>query len=483
MTTKRLSKIVHLLILMLPLSEGKVNGEHVVLCNSASANASVYCTCDQEGMDEATDISCYIFGPVDPSNEIWKGFSRQSRVKQLSFTSRPSSPLEFVPLESLARTPLVEELYIKESSLGTLKKNSFSHKEHLRTIILERNEIRGLVKHSISNLPVLTKLSLSENHIQELKKGSFYNLPRLTFLFLDRNNITWIEDNTFVHLRNLSELELWNNRISHLSQNSLSGLLSLRRLDLYKNNLAVLENDIFSGTPRLQELDLKHNRISEIKSRAFNGLKYLTTLQLNHNRLKEIPDHAFLGASNLRFLEISDNHLKYLQASIVEDMTNALTEHFILYFKGNNLQCDCRMTWVSKYAEIAKNNLFKQELLNIKCKIVDKHAVLGTKEFVRIANLTEESLDCDVYTTFTHLSTTTSVLPVLRSTTPNPPLFLKDDPPEFQENSDTTSERHELAFSESKPRSNEEKNYATVVLPTLFPTLIMQLLLFLWHYK
>ncbi|XP_013784750.1 leucine-rich repeat-containing protein 15-like [Limulus polyphemus] len=314
MELKKLWKILYLLAMLWCQSKGEVDGENIVLCNSASANNSVYCTCDKDGMDEATDISCYIFGPVDRKNEFWKSFSRQSRVTTFMLTSRPSDPLQFVPMETLARIPLVEEIYIKESSLGVLEKNSFAYKDHLRTIILERNEITGLRKYAFSNLLVLTRLSLSENYIEELKKASFNHLPRLTFLFLDRNNITWIEDDAFIHLPNLSELELWDNKIRQLSPKSLAGLKSLRRLDLYKNHITILGDHVFHGTPRLQELDLKDNYISQISPHAFDGLQLLSTLYLNHNRLKELPDHAFFGTPNLRYLELSDNHLRIIQA-------------------------------------------------------------------------------------------------------------------------------------------------------------------------
>ncbi|XP_076338062.1 uncharacterized protein LOC143240093 [Tachypleus tridentatus] len=448
-------------------------------------------------MDEATDISCYIFGPVDRNNELWKSFSRQSRVTTFMLTSRPSDPLQFVPMETLARIPLVEEIYIKESSLGILEKNSFAYKDHLRTIILERNEITGLRKYTFSNLSVLTKLSLSENYIQELKKMAFYHLQRLTFLFLDRNNITWIEDDAFVHLPNLSELELWDNNIRQLTPKSLAGLKSLRRLDLYKNHITILGDRIFHGTPRLQELDLKHNYISQITPHAFDGLPLLSTLYLNHNLLKELPDHVFLGAPNLRYLELSDNHLRIIQASIIGDLKNALTEHFVLYFKGNKLQCDCRLTWIKRYAETAKNHLFQQELQNIKCQF---QGIISMKnDLITVTNLTEEILKCPKHittsTTTTPSTTITEQPSKLKETTQKQSSFLNDDPKESKQSKlayqktphkDHAPEIEIKTSSKSKSHvapNDEDGNLASAVLPQLMLQINTVLLIcLLWLY-
>ncbi|XP_013792909.2 connectin-like [Limulus polyphemus] len=368
---------------------------HVVLCNTLTANQSMYCSCDLDGVDEARRISCFVINPLKPDDEVWKGFARQSELTSLTITSQPaSSSLEFVPTEAFLRTPRLQELNIKQCSISELPTNSFVHLEHLSRIALENDEIRNLRKHAVSHLPRLTSLVISDNLIEALRAEALFDLPRLTFLVLDRNNISWIDDNFFLHLSNLMELELWNNKIQHITPYTFNGLKSLRRLDLYKNRLIKLDNYVFSGAPRLHELDLKENRISEIAPNAFHGLFSLTSLHLNRNRLRMLPAHVFRGTPNVMMLELSNNRLESIQRNVIEDLSRATDDHFIMYFRNNQLKCDCRLNWVEEYASLAKYLIFKKELHQMQC----------TQENIRV---TKRVLDIN-FDDFRCLETSTS---------------------------------------------------------------------------
>ncbi|XP_076340448.1 uncharacterized protein LOC143240979 isoform X1 [Tachypleus tridentatus] len=373
----------------------------VVLCNTLIANQSMFCNCDKDGVDEAAWMSCFIINSLKPDDEVWKGFARQSKLTSLTITSQLSSgSLNFVPTEALLRTPQLEEISIKQCSIPELLSNSFVNLEHLGRLSLENDEIRYLHKHAISHLPRITSLVLSDNPIQELRAEALFDLPRLTFLVLDRNNISWIDDNFFFHLSNLTELELWNNRIQHITPYTFNGLKSLRRLDLYKNHLTKLDNYVFIGTPRLHELDLKENRISQIAPNAFHGLSSLMSLHLNRNHLRTLPAHVFRGIPNVMMLELSNNKLESIQRSVIEDLPRMINDHFIMYFRNNNLKCDCRLNWVKEYADLVKHHILKKELNHMKCK----HN--SDKITKRVLDLNFDNLGClhtttPVTTTFT----------------------------------------------------------------------------------
>ncbi|XP_076304056.1 uncharacterized protein LOC143222069 [Tachypleus tridentatus] len=383
-----LNSVIGLVMMVLVVCSQDVTS-HVALCNTLTANQSMYCSCDLDGVDEARRISCFVIGPLKRDDDVWKGFARQSRLTSLTVTSQPASSfLEFVPIEAFLRTPRLEELNIKQCSISELPTNSFVHLEHLSRIDLENDEIRNLRKHAVSHLPRLTSIVISDNIIEELRAEAFYDLPRLTFLMLDRNNISWINDNFFVHLSNLMELELWHNKIRHLTPYTFNGLKNLRRLDLYKNRLLKLDNHVFSGAPRLHELDLKENRISEIAPNAFHGLLSLTSLHLNRNRLRTLPAHAFNGAPNVMMLELSNNKLETIQRNVIEDLSRATDDHFIMYFRNNQLKCDCRLNWVKEYASLAKYLIFKKELHQMQC------TQENNREVMRVLDINFDDFRC-----------------------------------------------------------------------------------------
>lgn len=117
------------------------------------------------------------------------------------------------------------------------------------------------------------------------------------------------------------QLDISNNKVTEIRREDFKGLSRLTSLNLSENSLRMLEQKTFSHLPTLRILRLKSNQISCIETGAFDGLYYLETL------------------------DITDNVLTTLAEPVVRPLRNLLH----LKLSGNQLVCDCQLSWLSDW--------------------------------------------------------------------------------------------------------------------------------------
>ncbi|PNI51043.1 PODNL1 isoform 12, partial [Pan troglodytes] len=154
-------------------------------------------------------------------------------------------------------------------------------------------------------LRALRSLDLAGNQLTRLPMG----LPTgLRTLQLQRNQLRMLEPEPLAGLDQLRELSLAHNRlrVGDIGPGTWHELQALQMLDLSHNELSFVPPDLPEA---LEELHLEGNRIGHVGPEAFLSTPRLRALFLRANRLHmtSIAAEAFLGLPNLRVVDTAGN--------------------------------------------------------------------------------------------------------------------------------------------------------------------------------
>lgn len=350
------------------------------LCDIREPGVTVYCHCNGvTEVDNATDATCWIFnGEKDANDPVWDYFATQRSLEILKLSPRPDGRLLAVPTRALSQLPNLKKIEVQYGALGQLPPFAFANITQLKEISLSRSQITSLSPKALYMLPQLEQLNMDDNRLSELRRDCL-QLPQLQMLFLARNNLSLLHDRALSQLPRLEELELPKNQLSVLTRETFAGLKSLRRLDLQMNRLTVLGERTFAELPMLEDLELDENDIQMIDPRAFVGLVHLRRLSLSSNRLKELPPDVLIPVHRLRALDLRDNSLTSLSFGAARPMLPALRgsatadgiQHAALHLDGNNLQCDCRLSWMYTLHNETTNDQVRNALEELTCILAE----------------------------------------------------------------------------------------------------------------
>jgi Leucine-rich repeat (LRR) protein len=188
-----------------------------------------------------------------------------------------------------------------------------SQRQHIVSIDLKYNNLKGIIPNSIDNLQRLENLNLSENNIQKLPE-TFGNLTTLSSLNISNNLLKDLPEN-FCNLHQLAELNVKKNQLRSLPEN-IGNFQQLSILIASENYLKSLPEGLFT-IESLAQLELSYNQLNKIS--GLESFISLGKLDLSNNQLESVPDMSQL--SYLEELNLSNNQLESLPDSMIELMS------------------------------------------------------------------------------------------------------------------------------------------------------------------
>lgn len=307
-------------------------------------------------------------------------------LKNNLFKSLPTFCREY----NTSYTPKLEELYLQNTSITTLKGYKFRCLPNLEKLDLQDNIFREIPSfcdesnHSFN--PLLYDLNLSNTKIEYIFNDSFLCLPALRYLYLKYTEITRLDDNIFSSLGSLKYLEIgYSKRLSGISKYAfnISSLLTMKFTDnnfdferkkyfpkyLFKScaNVTTLDlsGNYFSTGPTAEEtlkpltklvtLILINNGMDTIHEYTFRSSKALKEIRLDENKLIGWKENVFQNLSNLQHLNMADNKIALFNKTSVP--TNILDNLKTLNLAYNPFDCGCDLIWFKKWSLQTNVNL------------------------------------------------------------------------------------------------------------------------------
>lgn len=207
----------------------------------------------------------------------------------------------------------LEELYLRNNKLKSIRRDTFEAVDKLKWIDLSRNQLTIIVQGTFVRVKELQLLDLSFNQIQTIEDGAFDN-PSLETLWLDNNQLTGLSDLVFSKISNLKEISMRSNKLVHIGQ-SLYSLQNLVTIGLDDNQIEDIDLLGFAKLTRMKKFGLINSGFSfglqkeEIQSSPDVSDKNLSLESLN------IENKILTNVRNLHELRMF-NGLKILTLSV-----------------------------------------------------------------------------------------------------------------------------------------------------------------------
>ncbi|XP_062408020.1 immunoglobulin superfamily member 10 [Sardina pilchardus] len=179
--------------------------------------------------------------------------------------------------------------------------------------------------------PVVERINLGYNSLTVLRENEFAGLEHLDLLMLHSNTISNIEDRAFNDLKSLQVLKMSYNKVKEINKDTFSGLHGLVRLHIDHNQIEFINPEAFYGLTKLQLVHLEGNQLQQLHPDTFVTLRHSQVFKM----------------SSVKSVYLSDNAL----TSIPADLFAGCYQLENVYLHGNPWSCDCRMDWLSEWAE------------------------------------------------------------------------------------------------------------------------------------
>lgn len=230
-----------------------------------------------------TDVfNCTICGnettnELDLSENVLVG-KNQNSIKILTIKD---SLLKIVP-NTFANFTSMQIIFIKNcTGLSTFNQSSFNNKMIYIEIYTTDLEIVG--DQIFSKLNELRTLKVNKNNIRDVHKDAFKDLIKMESIEMDQNNINLLNEGMF------------------------SNNLKLKTISFQANKIIKLTSNIFVGCSKVYKIQLQNNRINEIENNFKNNLKVLSSINLSGNICINSSINYMLP------LQSNDNELKLKQ--------------------------------------------------------------------------------------------------------------------------------------------------------------------------
>jgi internalin A len=230
------------------------------------------------------------------------------------------SHMELTSLEGLKQADQLEELFVNENKLGSLK--GLEKMPNLKVLGAGSNQLTDI--SALHDSSKLETLDLEDNRLTSLK--GLENKPSLKGLDADNNHLTDIS--ALQDASKLEQLDAYNNQLTSLKgldnkpnlkvlvveYNQLTDISALQdaskleSLDLRDNQLTSLKG--LENKPNLKVLGAGDNQLTDIS--ALQDSSKLEQLNLWNNKLTSLKELE--NKPNLKFLDASRNQLTDISA-------------------------------------------------------------------------------------------------------------------------------------------------------------------------
>uniref|UniRef100_A0A182WL17 Uncharacterized protein n=1 Tax=Anopheles minimus TaxID=112268 RepID=A0A182WL17_9DIPT len=216
----------------------------------------------------------------------------------------------------------IEELQLRNTSLRSLRTESFTHLQHLTRLVvgssvlehIDEDVLHGLKLQLlvITNSPLQTlpplllkgqaavsDISLASNQLTHLPSSFFADCQSLFDIDLSHNKLETLDPLWFQSLNSLKWIYLDDNRITQLPPHLLSPHQSFMWLSLSSNALRSIANATFLAHVSIYDLILSDNHLEDIDILHRND--FIHELDVSGNRLKRLlvrPNHRVLKANS-----------------------------------------------------------------------------------------------------------------------------------------------------------------------------------------
>jgi Leucine-rich repeat (LRR) protein len=185
-------------------------------------------------------------------------------------------------------------------------------------------KFQTIKKHTFHNLEI-TFLSLFGNKITTIEEEAFLNLSKLKTLILDRNQLKELNPRSFVGLSHLASFSAVENVISNLQKNVFEFLQKRNVfIHLHRNCIETLDKGAFDGSNAANIiLNLMHNRIEFLPPEIFQPGRFVR-IDMYNNNISKIPHEFFEGDFYIELLNVDCNPL---DAETVQALYNWNTQN------------------------------------------------------------------------------------------------------------------------------------------------------------
>lgn len=140
------------------------------ICDVQSQQAPIYCYCNNVGLQNASDVNCWVLSKFDRGDPMWAYFKSQIHLEKLTFTVHQIGSLDYVPSDLLRQLKNLRVIVFKYGWLHEIHEGTFSNLNDVAEINLSRNMIVLLHKYAFQNMGNLTVINLDDNRISEINR-------------------------------------------------------------------------------------------------------------------------------------------------------------------------------------------------------------------------------------------------------------------------------------------------------------------------
>ena len=221
--------------------------------------------------------------------------------------------------------------------INKITSHCFSNFNNLELIKLGNKNLKIIEPNSFINCEKLSSIFIENSIISELKKNTFYKLPNLRYLYILNNiNLQNICLGFINKCNKLHEIQLNECRISRLNKDTFSNLPNLEILTLNNNqNLHIIENGSINNCIKLKKISITHNNnLSIVESGFINNCMKLKVLFMNNNKSLSSIDKFFINDCD----DLSDIILRNCNIQILHiDSFTKLFSFHVLVISNNRL--------------------------------------------------------------------------------------------------------------------------------------------------